>query len=146
MPHQAIPKDDPPPGFTVSSIFDGKFADRVGPLYEKRLPDGRWIYGVRVRPDHCNARETMHGGMMMTLADQVLGLTVDRALENDGLTATVSLNCDLIAAALPGDWVEGEAQVVRKTRSIVFVRGTLTRADSGEVLLSASGLWKRLKG
>jgi uncharacterized protein (TIGR00369 family) len=142
MPHKA----NPPPGFAVSTIFDGQFADRVGPLFEKPLPDGGCVFGMRVRPDHCNARQTMHGGMMMTLADQVLGLTVDRALENDGLSATVSLNCDLIAAALPGDWVEGEAEVVRKTRSIVFVRGTLRRAESGEVLLSASGLWKRLKG
>ena len=46
--------------------------------------------------------------------------------------------------ARPGDFVAGEAMVTRITRSIVFVQGSVRCGD--RVLLTASGLWKRLQG
>ena len=78
----------------------------------------------------------------MTLADQVLGLTVVRALGNNP-AATVSLNCDFINGAVPGDLIEGEAKVTRITNSVVFVQGSLYCGE--RLILTASGLWKRIR-
>jgi acyl-coenzyme A thioesterase PaaI-like protein len=42
------------------------------------------------------------------------------------LCATIQLNTQFIAAVQIGDFVEGRAEIVRGTRSLVFVRGMLT--------------------
>lgn len=130
-----------PAGFVRCTTPDGRFADMVGPLYVCR-DEGGTSYGFRVEARHGNVRGAMHGGMMMTLADQVLGLTVVDAVR-DAPVVTVSLNTDFVAAAFPGDWLVGRAEIVRKARSLVFVRGTLCRDD--EIVLNAVGIWKQVR-
>lgn len=131
--------DAPPEGFEPCTLYDGDFGQRQGRLYWSA---DRTRFAFRVDNRHRNENGVVHGGMLMTLADQVLGLTVVQALGNSP-AATVSLNCDFIDAAVPGDLIEGRARVTRVTRSVVFVQGELT--CGGRLLLSASGLWKRLK-
>lgn len=131
--------DDMPPGFLPCPIGDGDFGRAQGQLYwspEKNR------FAFRVANRHRNENGVVHGGMLMTLADQVLGLTVVRALGMNP-AATVSLNCDFIDGARPGDLIEGAAEVTRITRSVVFVQGALFCGERR--LLSASGLWKRLR-
>lgn len=129
-----------PPGYRLCLMPDGPFTEPLGPLFIRDDGSG---FAFRATARHCNARGVVHGGMLMTFADQVLGLTVQRALGSLDV-ATVSLNCDLVAGAVPGDLIEGEAEVTRISRSIVFVRGTL--GCGGRILMNASGLWKRLRG
>ena len=130
-----------PEDFEVCRIPDGRFADAVGPLYVHRVEPAR--FGFLAGPVHGNVRETVHGGMLMTLADQVLGLTVMQAVGLDTSVVTVSLHCDFVSVARPGDWIEGEASVTRATKSLVFVRGTLYR--DGATVLSAAGVWKKIR-
>jgi len=131
-------QDAIPEGYVPCTTWDGPFGPSLGRLYQRRDGGG---FAFRVQARHNNARDVTHGGMLMTLADQILGLSVQQALEG-GYAATVSLNCDFIASAAPGDLIEGTAEVTRVTRSIVFVRGSLRCGD--RLLLNASGLWKRL--
>lgn len=135
----AIPRNVMPPGFEPCTMDDGDFGKSQGQLYWSE--DAR-RFAFRVENRHRNENGMIHGGMLMTLADQVLGLTVVRALGNNP-AATVSLNCDFIDGALPGDLIEGEAVVTRITRSLVFVQGSLQCGERR--LLSASGLWKRIR-
>lgn len=130
-----------PAGFVPCGIADGRFAEAVGPLYIREGEPVR--FGFRAESRHGNVRETVHGGMLMTLADQVLGLTVMQAVGLDTPVVTVSLHCDFVSAAKPGDWIEGEATVTQITRTLIFVRGSLSH--HGGVVLSAAGVWKRLR-
>lgn len=129
-----------PDDFVPCPVFDGMFANLVGPLFVRR-DDGGLTFGFQAQPRHGNERGAVHGGMLMTLADQVLGLTVLDAIGNLP-AATISLNNDFVAGASTEDWIEGRAEVTRKTKSIVFVRGTL--ANRHGIVLNASGLWKVL--
>lgn len=131
---------DAPPGYRLCLMPDGPFTEPLGPLFIREDGSG---FAFRATERHCNARGGVHGGMLMTFADQVLGLAVQRAVGSLDV-ATVSLNCDLVAGAVPGDLIEGEAEISRISRSIVFVRGTL--GCGGRILMNASGLWKRLRG
>ncbi len=131
-----VPRD-----FVVCRIADGRFARAVGPLYVREGEPAR--FGFLAEARHGNRREAVHGGMLMTLADQVLGLTVMQAVGLDTPVVTVSLHCDFVSAAMPGDWIEGEATVTRMTRSLIFVRGSLVHGD--RVVLSAAGVWKKLR-
>lgn len=130
-----------PLGFTPCRIADGRFAEAVGPLFVSDTEPAR--FGFLAEARHGNVRETVHGGMLMTLADQVLGLTVMRTVGLETPVVTVSLHCDFVSSVKPGDWIEGEATVTRTTASLVFVRGSLSLDE--RVVLSAAGVWKKLR-
>ena len=55
---------------------------------------------------------------------------------------TVQLSTQFISPARIGDFVEGRAEVLRATRTVVFVRGLLTVGD--RTVVSAEGVWKIL--
>ena len=133
MQEKTVPED-----YAACDVADGQFADLVGPLYMRRDATGI-SYGFRVEARHGNVRGNLHGGMLMTLADQVLGLTVVQALGHMSL-ATISLNNEFVAAANVGDWLVGRAEIMRRTGSLVFIRGVIRRGD--DVILNASGIWR----
>jgi acyl-coenzyme A thioesterase PaaI-like protein len=83
----------------------------------------------------------VHGGMLMSFADDVLGMTVWEAAGRRPCT-TVQLNTHFVSPARAGEFVEGRAEVLRATRTVVFVRGTLSVA--GRTVVAADGVWKIL--
>ncbi len=129
-----------PDGF-VAAESGGAFARTAGPFF---LPasGGAACVAMRAFDRHANPLDWVHGGALMTLADQASGAEASIALGRDARFATVSLNCDFLAPARPGDWIEAEGEVVRRTRSLIF---THVRVRTGETLLmTASGIWKIL--
>jgi uncharacterized protein (TIGR00369 family) len=116
------------------------FSHFVGPVLE-HVEDGRRVFAFQADERHANDRGVVHGGMLMTFADQAFG---EQVLDTVGrkLCATVKLNTQFIAAVLVGDFVEGRAEIVRATRSLVFVRGMLTVGDRS--VAAIDGIWKVL--
>ena len=127
-----------PEGYIGCGTPDGQFAELVGPLYLKRDASGV-SYGCRVEPRHGNARGKLHGGMLLTLADQVLGLTAVDAIGHLSIV-TLSLNREFVSGADVGDWLVGAAEVVRRTGTMLFMRGAIRRGD--DVVLNSSGIWR----
>ncbi len=127
-----------PERYVICDIADGPFADVVGPLYMRRDNSGT-TYGFRVEARHSNVRGNLHGGMLMTLADQILGLTVVEAIGHMSLV-TISLNNEFVAAANIGDWLIGRGEIIRRTQTLVFIRGIIRRDE--EVILNSSGIWR----
>lgn len=125
-------------------VFHEGFNAHVGPILRKPGDGGAADHFLfRVESHHLNYNGFVHGGMMMALADVVLGCT---ATEAAGAPCSgVSLNCDFVAAGCAGDLIEGAAQVDRKTRTMVFVSGDLYvtgRDGTRRTLLTATGIWK----
>ena len=85
----------------------------------------------------------VHGGAMMTFADMALGCAVGLANDFKPNFVTSQLSIQLVSAARVGQLITCKPQVVRKTRSLVFVRG-LFEAD-GKVLASADGIFSILQ-
>ncbi len=112
----------------------------IGPFFARREGEG-WRYGFLAEPRHRNMGGVVHGGMLMSFADDVLGITVWAAAGRKPCT-TVQLNTHFIAPARVGDFVEGRAEVLRATRSVVFVRGVLTVGE--RTIAHADGVWKIL--
>ena len=77
----------------------------------------------------------------MLVADHGLGMV---SLDQTGCyrQATISLNVQFVSPANLGDFVEVDAEVVKQTRSVVFLRGTL-RARS-RIIATVEGIWKIL--
>ncbi len=128
-----------PPGFHALRMT-GEFIAHVGPLYLKRDGDNLWV-GFRVEKRHTNPMGICHGGMLASFADMLLPLSIHRKSEvGMRFLPTISLQLDYLAPAPLGAWVQGDAQVLRVTRSLVFAQG-LASAD-GTPILRVSGVCK----
>jgi len=112
----------------------------IGPFWYRR-EEGGFRYGFTAEPRHLNNGGVVHGGMLMSFADDVLGMTVWEAAGRRPCT-TVQLSTQFISPARLGEFVEGRAEIMRTTRSVVFVRGLVTVGD--RTVIHADGIWKIL--
>jgi acyl-coenzyme A thioesterase PaaI-like protein len=71
-----------------------------------------------------------------------MGMTAQRATGNKP-HVTIEFNIQYIGAVKTGEFVESHCEVVRITRSIIFMRSILKVDD--RVVASASGVWKILE-
>ncbi|MEO7852144.1 MAG: PaaI family thioesterase [Rubrivivax sp.] len=117
-----------PEGFKPRHFGDG-FIDLVGPLYTRRNGAGVHI-GFRVEARHCNPMGILHGGMMATFCDMLLPISAHVLSPQIGqrFLPTISLQIDYLAGSPLGSWVQGEGQLLRVTRTLVFMQG-LVKAD-----------------
>ena len=115
--------------------------DYIGPFFF--FMDGEHPRtAFRVQAHHCNAHNTLHGGVLMAFADYTLCLGAN-AGSNEESVATVTCNNEFVAPAHHGELVVGEAETIRRGRSMVFMRCTL-QVDE-RVVLTSSAVIKRLQ-
>ncbi|MXQ10715.1 PaaI family thioesterase [Microvirga makkahensis] len=119
---------------------DTGFIGLIGPFWQ-RWDGERWILGLVTQPKHRNRRGVVQGGVLMTFADRALGMTAWHETGHQP-QATIQLDVHFVEKVRIGRFVESRCQVVRRTRSLVFVGGTLI-ADS-RVVATANGIWKIL--
>ncbi|HYM32408.1 MAG TPA: PaaI family thioesterase [Candidatus Cybelea sp.] len=127
--------DRAPDGFAPTR--QGQFSRHIGPYYEKRDGEG-FVRGFRVQEKHLNAAGVVHGGMLTAFMDSLLGHTVFWASGHSG--RTVRLVADFVGPAKRGDWVEGRAKLIRATRTVAFVEGTLN--VGGRQVMRADGVFR----
>jgi len=131
---------DIPAGFSPMPM-GGDFIGINGPIYLKH--EGALVQlGFRVERRHTNPMGNCHGGWLASFSDMVLPLSIHRKAPEIGykFLPTISLQIDYLSPALLGAWVQGEAEVLRVTRSLVFAQG-LVLAD-GVPALRISGIFK----
>ena len=124
-------------GWTL--VQDEGFIAHVGPLHI-RGTDG--TYAFRAEQKHANLIGVVHGGMLMSFADRALGETAMRAADGASCV-TIQLEMKFIDVGRLGDWVEIRPQVVKRTGSLVFMRGDVR--EGTRLLASADGVWKILR-
>lgn len=130
---------DIPEGFKIRHLGDG-FMDLTGPLYYRKKEGGITL-GFRVEKRHCNPMHVCHGGMLATFTDMLLAVAGhSHPNAKNRFLPTISLQLDYLAGAKLGTWVQGEAQVLKATRNMVFLDGLL-QADS-ELVARVSGVFK----
>lgn len=121
---------DDEPGFMVL----------IGPLWQ-RGEGADLTFGFQVEERHLNRRGVVHGGMLMAFADQALGLTAREA--TGGLPqATIQLDTHFLAPAVAREFITVRAETIRRTRTILFMRGTLE--VEARAIASTQGIWKVL--
>jgi acyl-coenzyme A thioesterase PaaI-like protein len=121
-------------------VKDTGFIGLVGPIY-RRLSGERWAFAFRAEPKHANLRNVVQGGMLMTFADRALGRNAWKAA-GDCAVATIAFDMQFVTAGRIGEFIEVVPEVVRRTSSLVFMRGDLVAG--GRVVATATGVWKIL--
>ncbi len=121
--------------------FTEGFLSTAGPFYAYNGPDSDGTrFGFMADDKHGNPNGVIHGGVLVTFADTFMGSAV---YFKRGRCATISLNSEFIRAVAPNQWIEGTAKITKLTSSLAFVQGSVS--CQGEVLLTASGIWKLFK-
>lgn len=134
---------DVPAGFRPIPLFQASdFIGVNGPLYlQHEVIDGRTQVrvGFRVERRHCNPMGVCHGGMLATFCDMLLPLSIHRLNQDVAgrFLPTINLQLDYMAPAPLGAWVQGQAEVLRVTRTMVFSQGIVSADGTPAVRVSA---------
>lgn len=118
------------------------YETHCGPFCYKVEPDGRIRAAFEPQSHHLNGMGSLHGGALMSFADFALFAIAHHSLI-DSTAVTLTYNSEFIAAGGLDGWVEAEGEVIKETKSIIFVRGVLKQ--KGATLLAFSGVLKKLK-
>jgi len=125
-----------PDGFTPYAR-SSRYLDLIGPLYEA-VGDPA-VVGLGIDDRHTNARGFLHAGVLVAVADVLMGHTAHRASPPGTALVTVSLTTDFPGSAQLGDWVTGAATVRRVGRRLAFTTCEFTA--NGRLVLAASGVF-----
>ena len=129
---------------------DGYFG-LIGPVMHLAVSDTIGRFRFVTGQKHRNRGNVVHGALLMALADRAMGATVrqsvaarhDVGAPGQAPTrgqATVQLDMHFIRSVQIGQTIELECRVIRHTRSLVFVDGTLF--VGADVIATARGVWK----
>ncbi|HLF23558.1 MAG TPA: PaaI family thioesterase [Burkholderiales bacterium] len=124
-----------PEGF--GSLFrTSPLLDALGPFYGKGTGADLTI-GLRVAKKHTNSRGTVHGGVLATLGDVVLGYTMAFSSDPPRRALTASLTIDYVGAAKIGDWIEARVDKYKVGKTLAFANAYLTVDDTQIARVSA---------
>ncbi len=118
------------------------YMSHSGGFHFRQISDLEYEYKATIQEYHLNSGGITHGGFIMTLLDSGLGTAVYHSLGGDKKIATISLDVKFIAPSRKGDTLIGSAKIIKRTRSMVFVRGELRMDDL--VIATGDGIWKIL--
>jgi uncharacterized protein (TIGR00369 family) len=89
-----------------------------------------------VREDQCNHAGVLHGGIISTMLDELMGMTLI-TVEIDHLYVTVNLHVDFLFGAKAGEIVTVTSEVYRVGKKIANVEAKMYNAD-GKILAKGS--------
>lgn len=114
------------------------FVELIGPLWWRGDIEQR-EFAFLAEPRHGNRIGIVHGGMLMSFADNALGELAAGVLAGPRC-ATIQLQLQFAAAARIGDLVVCRPEIIRRSMTLIFLRGLLSAR--GKTLASAEGIWK----
>ena len=136
------PDPDHPGWWTWDLPDDRCFHDSIGKLLVRADGPGRAI--CRMFPDgrHSNLGGMVHGGAILTFIDTAM-FAGGRLAGISDIThsVTLDLNAQFLSPSLPGKPLDVVVELLRETKRLAFMRGTVEQ--EGEILVSWSGCMRK---
>jgi uncharacterized protein (TIGR00369 family) len=85
-----------------------------------------------VREDQCNHAGILHGGIISTMLDEIMGMTLI-TVEIQHLYVTINLTVDFLFGAKPGEKIKVVSEVFRVGKKIANVEAKMYNAE-GKIL------------
>lgn len=134
--------DGPFRGWQTWGAGEDPFETAIGPFCFRGT--GRDVVcAFEPKRTHLNGGGTVHGGALMSFADFCLFAIAHESLAG-AKAVTVAFHCEFLAPGGLDETVEARGEVLRATRSLVFVRGLITQGQRS--LLAFSGTLKKIAG
>ena len=117
------------------------FMKHLGGLELKKINETHYEFIVEVKEMHLNTGKIAHGGFLSTIADTGMGTAAHR-VAGDRRCVTINLDVKFISAGQLGDKLKGKVEILKKTKTLVFINCKIY--NDKEIIVSASGTWKIL--
>ena len=127
--------------FEQISLRPGFMKHNGGVLF-RSISDSEFEFKSTINENHLNAAGITHGGYLAALIDAGAGTSAHRAANNSPCV-TISLDLKFIGSSKVGDEIIGKTEILKKTKSLIFLFCKLNCND--KIIASASGIWKILK-
>ena len=128
-------------GWSTWSAGGDPYETAVGP-FVFRADGSRVRCAFEPRREHLNGGGTIHGGALMSFADFALFCIAHKELAG-AKAVTLTCNSEFLRAGTLQDIVEADGEVLRETRTLIFVRGLITQLS--HPLLAFSGTLKKIE-
>ena len=127
--------------FEQISIHPG-FMKHNGGLFFRVISETESEFKTKINETHLNRAGITHGGYIAALIDAGAGTAAHRVSGN-APCVTISLELKYIGASKVGDEIIGTVNILKKTKTLVFLNCEVKSAEN--TIASASGVWKILK-
>ena len=127
--------------FEQISIKPGFMKHNGGVLF-RSISEIEYEFKSIVNKNHLNAAGITHGGYLSALIDAGAGTAAYRAADN-APCVTISLDIKFISPSKEKDEIIGNAKILKKTKTLVFLFCELK--CNNKIITSASGVWKIIK-
>jgi acyl-coenzyme A thioesterase PaaI-like protein len=117
----------------------GNFMTMMGPIWRKQEQD-QYVYGLLGQEKHTNHRTAVYGGAIMAFAGYVVG---NIAVAEQHPLVTLQLDVHFLAAADIGEFMIGRGEIMRRSASLIFNRGTIETAN--KVVASIHGVGRIIR-
>jgi uncharacterized protein (TIGR00369 family) len=105
----------------------------------RNIEEGKSLLEMDVDEHLHNLSGTMHGGVMVDIADAAMGIAVASTLKPDEDMTTIELKMSFMRPHVKGKIV-AEGTIPKRGRRIAFTEAVLTNA-SNEVIAKCTGSW-----
>ncbi|MDP3906079.1 PaaI family thioesterase [Novosphingobium sp.] len=144
-----VPDPDNPGWHTWNLADDTRFnAQTMGHMLVRK--DGDKLCRVRMFPErrHTNLLDMVHGAITLALMDVALFASMRILLEGDAAgSVTLELSSQFIGAGRPGVPLDALVEVMRETKRLVFMRGTVVQGEADDhMVASFSGIVRKPSG
>jgi acyl-coenzyme A thioesterase 13 len=117
------------------------FETLTGPFYMRALPQGGYECAFMPEARHANGMGNIHGGALMTFADFALFAHAHDYM-NEQPCVTMQFESQFVGGAKVGILIESTGEIVRATRTMLFIRGLISQ--DGKPVLAYSSILKRI--
>ena len=118
------------------------FMKHNGGVMFRNISNTEYEFKSTINESHLNAAGITHGGYLSALIDAGAGTAAHRSADN-APCVTISLDLKFIGSSKVGDEIIGYVNILKKTKTLVFLFCTLKCNE--KIITSASGVWKILK-
>ncbi len=118
------------------------FMKHNGGVLFRNISENKYEFKSIINENHLNVAGITHGGYIAALIDAGAGTAAHRVSGN-APCVTISLELKYIGASKVGDEILGTVNILKKTKTLVFLNCEIRSEDN--IIASASGVWKILK-
>jgi uncharacterized protein (TIGR00369 family) len=119
----------------TKKTFDNKLG--VIPVISKK---GYCKFKLKVKPEHLNQGEIVHGGVITSLCDVSLAGAINHSLNDNEWCVTAELNVNFLYPAFLGETIFGYGKLIKKGATLAFVEGGVENKEKKQIA-RASGIW-----
>ena len=118
--------------------WNSGFDKLIGPYQLTETESGVELT-LTLEDKHMNPLGITHGGLLLTLIDDVMGAAAMKAVALRP-AVTIELSTQFLGASKVGETLKAQGVVSKITKHLVFVTGKINVDD--KLILTASGIWK----